>query len=170
MRNPHSMIQTISDFETSPGDLYKSVFSGKLMSDGTIRLTEIDRVDIKAEINSHASQCDMAYILSRLNMGDTSVINVKQGAYGDFTVFPKTYADMLQLVQSGEEAFNGLPLDVRASFDNDINKWFASIGSAEWSEKMKIPKSSPPTVDKPSLPIDVLPVGSNDVQSTDSSD
>ena len=162
MRNPNVRVRTPSDVSTCSGELFKPVLSGKLMPDGTIKLTEVDQIDIKAEINSHASTCDMAYILSRLKVGDVSVLSAKEGAYGDFTVFPKTYAEMLQLVQSGEEAFDSLPLDVRSSFDNDINKWFASIGTDEWSEKMKIPKPVPtvdvqPAVDvKPA--VDVQPV------------
>lgn len=157
MRNPNARVPTSSDFFTCSGDLMKPVLSGKLMSDGTIKLTEIDQIDIKAEINSHACTCDMAYVLSRLKFGDVSVLNGKQGVYGDFTVFPKTYAEMLQLVQSGEDAFDALPLDVRAQFDNDINKWFATIGSDEWSEKMKIPKPVP-VVDSKIPSVDVQPV------------
>lgn len=147
LRNPNAQIPKISDLLSSSGDLFKPVLSGKLMADGTIKLSEVDRIDIKAEINSHASTCDMAYILSRLKVGDISVINQREGAYGDFTVFPKTYAEMLQLVQAGEDAFDSLPVDVRSQFDNNINKWFASIGSDDWCEKMK--------VQKPTFPVDV---------------
>lgn len=162
MRNPFSRVPIPSDFISCSGELEKPVLSGKLLPDGTIKLTEIDSIDIKAEINSHASTCDMAYILSRLKVGDASVLSVKEGAYGDFTVFPKTYAEMLQLVQSGESAFDSLPLDVKSKFDNDINKWFASIGSDEWRDKMNIPKPDP-TVDvvKPST-VDIQPVDSID--------
>lgn len=150
MRNPNSRVPNPSDFITCSGDLFKSVLSGKLMPDGTITLTEVDRIDIKAEINSHASTCDMAYILSRLRQGDVSVVNVTPGVYGDFTQFPKSYAEMLQLVQSGEAAFASLPLDVRYKFDNDVSKWFASIGSDDWRSAMNIPK--------PVTTVDVKPV------------
>ena len=94
MRNPSARVPTPSDFVTCSGELFKPVLSGKLMPDGTIKLTEVDKIDIKAEINSHASSCDMSYILSRLKFGDVSVLNGKEGVYGDFTVFPKTYADL----------------------------------------------------------------------------
>lgn len=161
LRNPNAKIPQISDLLSSSGDLFKPVLSGKLMADGTIKLSEVDRIDIKAEINSHASTCDMAYILSRLNVGDVSVLNNKEGAYGDFTVFPKTYAEMLQLVQSGEAAFESLPLDVRSKFDNNINKWFSQIGTDDWCEKMN--------VQKPSFPVDVRPDLRPDVEVTSDS-
>lgn len=157
MRNPNARVPIVSDILTNPGDLMKPVLSGKLMPDGTIKLTEIDQIDIKAEINSHASTCDMAYILSRLRQGDVSVVNVTPGVYGDFTQFPKSYAEMLQLVQSGEEAFAALPLDVRSKFDNDVSKWFASIGSDDWRSAMNIPKPVP-TVDIKPPAVDIQPV------------
>lgn len=152
MRNLNARVPILSDFITSSGDLMKPVFSGKLMSDGTIKLTEIDQIDIKAEINSHASTCDMAYILSKLRQGDVSVVNVTPGVYGDFTQFPKSYAEMLQLVQSGEDAFAALPLDVRNKFDNDVSKWFASIGSDDWRSAMNIPKPDPTVDIQPVVP------------------
>ena len=155
LRNLNAKIAKISEIITSSGDLFKPVLSGKLMADGTIKLSEIDRIDIKAEINSHASTCDMAYILSRLKVGDVSVLNQKVGAYGDFTVFPKTYAEMLQLVQAGEAAFDSLPLEVRTKFDNNVNKWFSQIGTDEWCEKMN--------VEKPTFPVDVRPDLKEDV-------
>lgn len=160
MRNLNARVPTPSDFFTNSGDLMKPVLSGKLMPDGTIKLTETDQIDIKAEINSHASTCDMAYILSRLRQGDVSVVNVTPGVYGDFTQFPKSYAEMLQLVQSGEDAFAALPLDVRSKFDNDVSKWFASIGTDDWRSAMNIPKPVPTVDVHPGA--DVIPVA--DVQ------
>ena len=151
MRNPNARIPIFTDLFSCSGDLFKPVLSGKLMADGTIKLSEVDRIDIKAEINSHASTCDMAYILSRLNVGDVSVLNGK-----DFTVFPKTYAEMLQLVQAGEAAFDSLPVEVRSKFDNNLNKWFSQIGTDDWCEKMN--------VQKPTFPVDVHPDAREDVQ------
>lgn len=155
LRNPNAKIPKISDLISSSGDLFKPVLSGKLMSDGTIKLSAVDQIDIKAEINSHASTCDMAYILSRLKVGDVSVLSGKEGAYGDFTVFPKTYAEMLQLVQAGEAAFDSLPLEVRTKFDNNLNKWFSQIGTEDWCEKMN--------VEKPSFSVDVRSDSKEDI-------
>lgn len=161
MRNYAAAVTVPESIFTSPGETRKSVFSSKLMPDGTFKLTEIDSIDIKAEINSHASTCDMAYILSRLKVGDSSVLQSKPGVYGDFTVFPKTYAEMLQLVSSGEEAFNQLPVDVRSKFGHSFTRWVSTIGTDSWREAMQIPKPTPtvPGVDvvSPSEPVPVLP-------------
>lgn len=142
MRNPYSsatvleVTKSVVGLVTSAGETIKPVFSGSYNPDGTIRLTQIDTLDIKKEINSYRSQCDMSIILSKLMAGDTSVLSQRVPMYGDFTSFPKTYADMLTMVQRGAELFDQLPADVRAAFDNDRAKWFAQIGSEKWNNEM----------------------------------
>lgn len=151
MRHPFAMVPLIEDFVSPSGDVFHTVYAPSFAPDGTIRLTVSDRVDIKREINSHREETDMSFIVSRLLAGDTSVLSAKQPMYGDFTQFPKTYVDMLNIVQAGEDYFNSLPLDVRSKFDNDRYKWFASIGSDDWLSAMGVSRETPPTVDKPSI-------------------
>lgn len=138
MRNPNARIPDFSGFYSHPGETEHIIFAPSFAADGTIVLSPSDVVDIKKEINSYRDQTDMAYILSRLMAGDDSVLTTKTPMYGDFTQFPRTYAEMLQLVQSGEDAFNSLPPDIRLKFDNDRCKWFASIGTDDWYNSMGI--------------------------------
>lgn len=142
MRNKHSRVPDPASFISWPGDLFQPVYSPSFAPDGSISLKETDRIDIKKEINSHAPYTDMRYIISRLLVGDDSVLSSKVPMYGDFTQFPRSYAEMLELVQRGEDAFNALPLDVRLKFDNDRYKWFASIGSDSWLEAMGVSVSA----------------------------
>lgn len=156
MRNVHSRVPNPADFISHPGDLFQPIYSASFSADGSIKLVESDRLDIKREINSHLPLTDMNYILSRLFAGDDSVLTTKVPMYGDFTSFPRTYVEMLDLVQKGEEAFNSLPLDVRAKFDNDRYKWFASIGSDSWFDAMGVSRetiSSDASAVKPVVPV-----------------
>lgn len=132
MRNKHSKVSDPDSFVTSSGSKFHTLFAPRFRDDGTIELRPNGRKDIKAEINSHAAECDMSIILAKLRAGDASVLNSKKPMFGDFTVFPKTYVEILDLVNRSEDAFNSLPLDVRSKFDNDVNKWFAKVGSPEW--------------------------------------
>lgn len=147
MRNKYSRVPDPASFHSHAGDLFHPVYSSSFAADGSIKLVETDRIDIKKEINSYLPMTDMNYILSRLFAGDSSVLTNKAPMYGDFTAFPRTYLEMLELVQKGEEAFSSLPLEVRSKFDNDRYKWFASIGTDSWLEAMgvsrEIPASSP---------------------------
>lgn len=125
-----------NEFVTCPGSEEHVIFSPKVKSDGTFSLVETGRESIKDKINSFREQTDIAYIIKRIQMGDTSVLR-SDGAYGDFTHMPKTFAEALQLQIDGEKRFMQLPLDVRNQFDNDFRKWFASAGSDEWMSKMQ---------------------------------
>lgn len=138
-----------SEFKSPSGDLFHDVLSPSFRADGTIELKVTDRVDIKKEINSHRDETDMAYILSRLMVGDDSVLNPRPPMYGDFTQLPTSYSDMLNMVLDGERYFDSLPLETRNKFDNDRGKWFATIGSSDWLENMGF--VSHETVDRPSV-------------------
>lgn len=139
MHNPYNDvvdIRTRSRIFTSAGSRVKPVFSGKYMPDGSIGLSKVDEIDVQDEINSHLHECDLELILSRLMDGDTSVIQRNNPMYGDFTQFPTSYVEMLQMVQDGSEFFDSLEPDVKAKFDNDRSKWFATIGNDDWFSKM----------------------------------
>lgn len=158
MRHNFSRVPDPASFKSCVGDFFQPVYSPSFAPDGSITLKEVDRVDIKKEINSHVPYTDMRYIISRLLAGDDSVLSSKEPMYGDFTQFPRSYAEMLELVQRGEDAFNALPLDVRMKFDNDRFKWFASIGSDSWFDAMGISASAAADVSREtSVPIDVVP-------------
>lgn len=139
MHNPYNDVFDLRAREryfTSAGNRVKPVFSGKYMSDGTIRLSKVDEIDVQDEINSHLHECDLELILSRLMDGDTSVIQRANPMYGDFTQFPRSYVEMLQLVQDGSAFFDSLDPDIKLKFDNDRAKWFATIGNDDWFSKM----------------------------------
>lgn len=137
MRNNYSRVpDDFSSFKSPSGDLFHDVLSSTFRPDGTIELKVIDRVDIKKEINSHRDETDMSFILSRLMAGDDSVLNPNPPMYGDFSKFPKSYVEMLNMVLDGERYFDSLPLEIRKQFDNDRAKWFASIGSESWMSAM----------------------------------
>ncbi len=137
MRNKYSRVpDDFSTFKSPVGDLFHDILSPSFRPDGTIELKVTDRIDIKKEINSHRDETDMAFILSRLMAGDDSVLNPRPPMYGDFTQFPKSYVEMLNMVLDGERYFDSLPIETRKNFDNDRGKWFASIGRPEWFANM----------------------------------
>lgn len=121
---------------TCPGSEEHVIYSPKVNPDGTFSLVESGRESIKDKINSFREQTDIAYIIKRIQLGDTSVLRT-DGVYGDFTQMPKTFAEALQLQIDGEKQFMSLPLDVRNAFDNDFRKWFATAGSDDWMVKMQ---------------------------------
>lgn len=121
-----------------PGDRLKPVYKGSYAPDGSVRLTKVDEIDLQAEIQSHLYETDMQYIMSRLLNGDTSVLNNQSPLFGDFTTFPKSYAECIQRVIDAENMFAQLPQEVRDQFGNDWAKWLSQTGTEKWLSAMGI--------------------------------
>lgn len=136
MRNKNAKVSNPNDFVTCPGDEIQILYSPVIAPDGSMDLVPSGKENVQDYINSFRDSCDMDWILSRLQLGDTSVLGMKFPLYGDFSAMPKTYAEVLQLVIDGQKDFEALPVDVRKEFDNDFSKWFATAGSGEWMSKM----------------------------------
>lgn len=137
MRNLKAKIVDPNSYHTCAGDEIKTIYSAKILDNGTILLKESGKEDIQAKIDSFRDQTDMAYILRQLMLGDTSVL--RDGAmYGDFTVMPNNMLDAMQLMIDGERAFYELDLETRQKFDNNFRQWMISAGSEEWLKKMNI--------------------------------
>lgn len=135
MRNKNAKVSNPNDFVTCPGSDVHVLYSSKILPSGEIRLTPCGKESISEKINSQKHFTDISYIVSRLQMGDTSVL--RDGAmYGDFTKVPKTLAESLQLVIDGQRKFDQLPLEVKNKFNNSYYAWLSSSGTKEWLDAM----------------------------------
>lgn len=138
MRNNNAKVSDPNEFVTCNGSDVHITYSPKVLDNGVIKLVPSGKENIQEKINSFRDQCDISYILKRLQLGDTSVLNNKVPNYGDFTSAPKSYAEALQCVIDAEKKFYDLPLDTRNLFDNDYRQWFATAGSPDWLDKMGV--------------------------------
>lgn len=111
--------------------IYSPVYDGRKLS-----LRESHEVDIQDEINSHAIECDMSYITTRLLHGDTSGLVSGSPIFADFHDLPSNFREVLDVALNSERIFNSLPLDVRKNFDNDYRRFVASAGSKEWFDNL----------------------------------
>lgn len=135
MRNKNAKVCDPNSFVTCPGCDEHILYSAKILPTGEIRLIPSGKESISEKINAEKHFTDISYIVSRLQMGDTSVL--RDGAmYGDFTKVPKTLAESLQLVIDGQRKFDQLPLEVKNKFNNSYYAWISSSGSKEWLDAM----------------------------------
>lgn len=117
-------------FVTCPGSPLHPVQHGIVKDDGSIELV-VDRLeDTDLIIDSFRESTEIYNIMARIQAGDVSLLNQKNGFYGDVTEMPKTYAEMLDLMHRGEEFFNKLPVDVKEKYNNDFNQFFADFDNA----------------------------------------
>lgn len=159
MRNKFSAVSDPNVFHTESGDPVHVLYSPRISKNGSVELVQSGKENIPDKIASFRSQTDFAYILKRLQLGDTSVLNVGSPMYGDFTNVPKSMAEAMQIQIDAEKTFLNLPLDVRNSFDHDFRKWLVSAGSPDWLAKMR-----------PVLPDEMRSINNKDVDPSAAAD
>lgn len=144
--------------------LYAPVFS----QEGVMDLKEIGKHDLYQEIQSHRDSVDIHVLLSMYNNGDPGALSRIQGAYGDFTKMPTTFAEALNTMIAAEQYFNGLPVDVRAKFGHDFHQFIATMDTPDWTTRMGLdqpgkdglfnePSTAPGAVSTPSEPAPATP-------------
>ncbi len=141
-------------FISDSGSPVKLIFTPAL-EDGQIVLNETGKFDISEFINSYADTTDMSFILSRLAAGDSSVLNVSQGFYGDSSILPDDHRAALDTVISAQTYFDNLPQETRDKFNDSFVEWIQSAGTKEWVSRMV--KNPAPAVTDDSTESEVKP-------------
>ncbi len=134
-------------FHQHAGSRFHQLYSPKLMDDGSIDLVDAGTEDIYDMIQSHKDSTDIHVLLKRFQAGDVDVLSRVQGAYGDFSEMPKTYADALNAMIAGEQLFNSLPLETREKFGYSLEQFILSMDDWDsFAEKVGFaPAPSAPT-------------------------
>lgn len=125
-----------------PGSRDKVVYSPRYSDSGVLDLVVTGKENLYEYIQSHAESVDIHYLLNRFVNGEVDVLSRMQGFYADVTSMPKTYAEVLNAVITGEETFARLPSDVKQRFDNSFAVWLASMDKPDFSERMGIKAES----------------------------
>lgn len=110
-----------------PGSRMKPVYQARKTESGSIELVQTGEENIYDAIQAEREGCELTSILRRFANGETDVLSRTQGMYGDFTNFPKTYAEMLNRLIEGRAVFENMPLEERQKFGNDFGVWLQSL-------------------------------------------
>lgn len=132
------------------GSPIKITYGPKFDGNGRMYLVETGKENLYDYIQSHADSVDIHVILKQYQNGDVSVLSRVQGAYGDFTQMPKTFAEALNTLIAAEQYFNGLPVDVRAQFGHNFNQFIASMDAPDFTSRMGIAPQAPVEPSAPS--------------------
>ena len=152
MRNPHSSGNSVSSFVSSPGSREKIVFESRFNGRSLV-VEPTGKYDIQADIESYAPYCDLNYMLSRLRVGDATVLAQRQAMYGDFSGLPDNPIDAINLVRNAEQRFSMLSAEEKLTYNNDYRVWLADLMSGS---------SVAPAVDRPGVVSDVKEVDSSE--------
>lgn len=140
--------------------LYSPIFD----KHGVWHLEETGKENLYDYIQSHADSVDIHVILKQFAAGDVSVLSRVQGAYGDFTDMPKTFAEALNTMVAAEQYFMSLAPDVRAQFHHNFNEFIAAMDSPDFTSRMGINpvvETPPPSPVQPSTPTGSTPASSS---------
>lgn len=119
------------------GDPIACTYEPYYDDDGVLQLKVAGKVNTYLEIQSHADSVDINIILARYKNGETDVLNKVQGFFGDVTNLPKSYAEMLNLVMSGERFFDSLSTEIKEKFDHSFAQFLAQYGTPEFEKKVQ---------------------------------
>lgn len=135
------------EFFTNPGNPIKETKHGVVGADGVIRLVKDGVINLQEQIQSYEPSTNIYNIINNLSPAEFDALQAMPGKFIDATDMPTTYAEALQLVIDGRNAFEKLPIEVKQKFNNDFNQWFATAGSPEWLDKcgiqINIPEAQP---------------------------
>ena len=95
------------------GSPQKEKFRARYDELGRVELVPDGVDDLYAYIQSFKDSVDIHVIIDRFARGDVAALSQRQGIYADVTGMPRTYADLLNVVNDLEYKFNALPSDVR---------------------------------------------------------
>ena len=117
---------------------------------GHKKLEFVGTHDIYDQIQSYAEECKIENIIARASAGDTNALNQRQGFYADITNTPRDLKEAQDSILKLSNGFYQLPAEVRAKFDNSLEKFVQEFGSDKWAEAMGFNKSEEkaPTTDK----------------------
>lgn len=122
---------------SAAGSPDKVIYTSQVRSDGTIELVEKGKESLYDFIQSFKNSCDINVLLARYANGDVDALSRVQGAYGDFTQFPSTYAELLNRVNQGRLMFDDLPLAVREKYNHDFGQFMAAMDQPDFWDQFK---------------------------------
>ena len=123
-------------FNSAVGDRFVMEYSPVYDENGRLELKESGKTDLYEYIQSHRDSVDIHVLLKRYQLGDAAALSKVQGVYGDFTEAPKSFADMLNLVNAGRQYFDSLPVEVKQQFNNNFAEFMADYGSQEFFDRI----------------------------------
>lgn len=127
---------------SDPGSPDHITYAGHYDEKGRVVLEESGRENIYDFIQSHAESCDIHVLMKRYQNGDINALSKKQGFYGDFLDFPKTYAEALNHMNEMERQFMALPVETREKFGNSFTEFLAASAEPDFLERLGIKKEA----------------------------
>lgn len=127
-------------FYCPSGDGTRLQYMLKIDDDGCECLYCSGQTDQYAEIQSYRESCDLAMLLRNIDpmslnnaISTYSVDDILNSGIMDYSTMPTSLGGMFNLVQQGENLFNGLPEEVRREFNYSVKNFVSKFGSDDFN-------------------------------------
>ncbi len=127
------------------GERTRLTFLWTLNDKGEKILVKDKEIDQQDEINSYLEETKIENIIKRATF-DPSLwekFNFDLGSeamVADYTGMPTTLADAQKIMMEAEQRWEDLPREIKAKFDNSVDKFLHMFGTAEWATAMGLTK------------------------------
>lgn len=131
---------------TEEGRKTRLTFRWAYNEKGDKSLVQDEEIDRDAEIQSYLEETKIENIINRAAF-DPSVVQrlsaqLSDAEPQDFTNMPSTLAEAQNIMIQAENTWNKMPREIKQKFDNDVDKFIARFGTAEWMEALGMNQKS----------------------------
>lgn len=128
--------------ETEAGRKTRLTFRWTYDDKGNKSLVQDEEIDRDAEIQSYLEETKIENIINRAAF-DPSIVQklsaqLNDAEPQDFTNMPSTLAEAQNLMIQAENTWNKFPREIKQKFDNDVDKFIATMGTKEWADILGI--------------------------------
>lgn len=131
-------------YYSNPGDPIRIVYGSRIDKHGNIIVEPKEKENLYEYIQSFAESTDINLLVKKFEAGDITALNKREGQFLDLTQMPTNYFEMVNKINDSKYEFDRLPIEIKEKFDNNVNKFIASIGQDDWFEKLGFVKKEKP--------------------------
>lgn len=132
----NSYYGTKNEVHSNAGNRYSVDYELMLDKDGKEHLEPCGQTDLYAFIQSHRDSVDFNLIIARYMQGDVNALERAQGFYEDVSGMNTNLAEVMNMIRTGKNVFDGLPTEVKELYNNDYQQFVANPSkAAEFAKK-----------------------------------
>lgn len=113
-------------------------YAYRIDENGVRTLEKVGEVDVYAQIQTYLEETKIENIIKRATYDPTAIGSQDwmSKETTDISNIPTNYHEWKQMINKAEESFNSLPAELKAKFDNNVEKYVGEYGSESWAEKL----------------------------------
>lgn len=138
MHKVYSWQETPKGEPSITGTGKESEYAYKIDENGVKTLEKVGEVDVYAQIQTYLEETKIENIIKRAAYDPTAIGSQEwmNGEFTDISNTPTNYHEWKKIVNEAEKNFNALPAELKAKFDNNVEKYVNEYGSESWAEKL----------------------------------